>query len=62
MALHNVAVQATVHEHGALQVHQVAFAEQAEVGAVEGFLDGGYLVHAVGVYGHHGEAHAVVGY
>ena len=60
MALDDVAVEASVKAHRALEVDQVAGLEESEIGAVEGFLYGRYLI-CVAVDGYDGEAYAVVG-
>ena len=59
VALHDVSVEAAVHEHAALEVHLVAYLERAQIGAVESLLYGGDGV-AVAVDVDHGEAYAVV--
>ena len=60
MSLHDMAVEAAAEFHRALQIHQVARLQVAQVRAVESLLYGGDLVGAVGVEGHHGQAHTVV--
>ena len=60
VALHDVSVEAAVHEHAALEIHLVAYLQRPQVGAVESLLYGGHGV-AVAVDVDHGEAHAVVG-
>ena len=60
VSLHDVAVEPAVHEHGSLHVDLVAHLQQAEVGAVEGFLHGSDdVVRALD--GNDGEAHTIVG-
>ena len=59
MPLHDVAVQAAVHEHRALHVDLVAHGEQSYVGALQSLAHGGDGVGAV-LKAHHGEADAVV--
>ena len=60
VALHDVSVEAAVHEHAALEIHLVAHLQRPQVGAVESLLYGGHGV-AVAVDVDHGEAHPVVG-
>ena len=59
MALHDVAVQASVHQHGALHVHTVAHVEQTEVGFFQCLAHGSDGILVI-VDGHHCEAYAVV--
>ena len=60
MALHNVPIEAPVHEHATLHVHLIAHLEQAQVATVECFLDCGDGVGAIARQFHYREAHPVV--
>ena len=60
MALHDVAVQATVHRHRTLDVDAVALLQQAKVGAEQRLLHRRHGVATV-LDAHHSEADAIVG-
>ena len=62
MPLHYMAVEAAVHQHGALEVHEVAGRELPDIGAVESFLYRRHGVAIVGLNVYHGKAYAVVRY
>ena len=48
MPLHDMAVETAVHQHGALEVHEVAGHELPYIGAVESFL---YRRHGIAIVG-----------
>ena len=52
-------IQTAVHHHRALHVHLVAYLEQSQVAAVQGFLHGGNDIRAI-FYFHYGEAHTIM--
>ena len=60
VALHDVAVQATVHRHRTLDVDAVALLQQAKVGAEQRLLHRRHGVATV-LDAHHSEADAIVG-
>jgi ABC-type sulfate transport system permease component len=62
MSLNDVSVQASVHHHAALKIHQVARLQQAEVAAVESLLYGSHGICTVAREVDNREAYAVVGY
>ena len=60
MTLHDMAVEAAVHDEASFQVNEVACLPRAQVGLAEGLFDGGDAVHAI-LYLLHSEAGPVVG-
>lgn len=60
VALHDMAVQAPVDAHASLQVHQVAYLKQPQIGAIESLLYCRHGVCVVAVEAYHRQAHAVV--
>ena len=54
-------IQTAVHHHRTLYVHLVAYLEQTQVAAVQGFLHGGNGIRAI-FYFHYGEAHTIMGH
>ena len=54
-----MAIQTAVHHHRTLYVHLVAYLEQSQITAVQGFLHGGNGIGTVLDF-HHGEADAIV--
>ena len=60
MSLHNVTIQAAVHEHTALHINLVAHFEQTQITTVKCFLYGSYSVGAVTRQLNHCEAHTIV--
>ena len=61
VALHDMAIKAAVHQHGALHVDFVAHLQTAKVRAAQGFVHGCDHV-GIGFLSYHGEANTVVGY
>ena len=59
MSLYDMTIQTAVHHHRTLYVHLVAYLEQTQITAVQGFLHGGNGIGTVLDF-HHGEADAVV--
>ena len=61
MALYDVAVKTSVHQHGALHVNFVAYFQQPEVGTFKCLSHG---CHGIGIVldADHREAYTVVGY
>ena len=47
MALNDVPIQSSVHQHATLDIHLVAHLQQAEVGTLQGFTHGGDDIGAV---------------
>ena len=60
MALYDMPVETSVHDHTSFQVDEVAGLPVAEIGLLQGFVDGRDLVNAL-VNGFDGEADPVVG-
>ena len=59
MSLYDMTIQTAVHHHRTLYVHLVAYLEQSQVAAVQGFLHGGNDIRAI-FYFHYGEAHTIM--
>ena len=59
MSLHDMSVQPAVHQHAPFYVHFIAFFQQPDIRAFDGFFHGGNGVRIVFDV-NHGEAHTVV--
>ena len=60
VSLNDVAVEASLDEHGTLHIHLIAHLEQAQIAAVQRLLDCRHRVGAVTRQLNHRQAHAVM--
>ncbi len=59
VSLHDVPIESAAHHHASFQIDEIAYLEESEVGAFEGFAYGGHGIGGVRL-ADYGEAYAVV--